>query len=300
MGLHYPGVRLKLERLIVRLCSFLIIFICRSYFAFLPSLPLPETSIGCNVSLKLNILFVLTLLFFSSAGIAGDKFLRVQGELVDEATKELITGFKVKQVEDDLDSLTTSFEKDEFDLWVSPNRITKLYFLKDGYVVNYVLIEASFIPSIAYKKKQKINLTIRMNKATERMKRAKKPSFVAEYVARLNAFEVKDMSMKKNQKVSPDYKPPFPAPADTYSGVKPTTKKLELTKSFNEKKAQGNTGIARVIQGILFADFNYCFFNERTNDANFYLEKLKAADAETWGSVKTIDSPDYGKIVSER
>jgi hypothetical protein len=234
----------------------------------------------------------------SQASYAGEKFLRVKGELIDEATKEIINGFKVKQVEDDLDSLTTTFDKDEFDLWVSPNRITKLYFLKDGYVVNFVLIEASFIPSIAYKKKQKIELTIRMYKATERMKRAKKPAYVAEYIAKLNAFEVKDMSLKKNQKVSAEYKPPFPAPADTYSGVKPTTKKLELTKSFNEKKAQGNTGIARVIQGILFADFNYCFFNERTNDANFYLEKLKAADAETWGSVKTIDSPDYGKIVS--
>lgn len=250
------------------------------------------------MSLKLHILFVLGTLTFSAQSFAAEKFLRVQGELIDETSKELISNFRIKQVEDELDSIITSFEKTTFDLWVSPNRTTKLYFIKEGYVMNFVTIDASFIPSIAYKKKQKIELQIRMNKATERMKKAKKPAYIAEYIAKDNAFKVKDMSMKKNQTVSPDYNPPFPSPADTYSGVKPTSRKLALTSAYNEKKSKGNTGIARVIQGILFADLNYCFFNERTNDANQFLDKLKAADMETWGSIKTVDSPDYGKIIA--
>lgn len=249
------------------------------------------------MSLKLHILFVLGILTIGVNASAAEKFLRVQGELIDETTKEPLSGFEIKQIEDETDSVILAFEKSTFDLWVSPNLITNLYFLKAGYVVSFITIEASFIPAIAYKKKQKIELQIRMNKATDRMKHAKKPSYIAEYVAKDNEFVVRDMSMKKNQKVASDYNPPFPSPADTYSGVKPTSNKLALTTSFNEKKSHGNTGIARVLQGILFADLNYCLFNERTNDANIYLDKLKAADMETWGNVKTIDSPDYGKII---
>jgi hypothetical protein len=241
---------------------------------------------------------VLGLLTILPSAFAGEKFLRVKGELIDELTKEPLLNFKIKQVEDDLDSTVTSFDGSDFDLWVSPNRTTKLFFIKENYVINFMLIDASFIPSIAYKKKQKIELLVKMNKATERVKRNIKPSFKAEYIPKLNAFEVNDMSLKKNQKPSPNYKPPFPSPADTYSSVKPTINKLELTSSINERKTKGNTGIARVLQGILFADLNYCLFNERTNDANNYLDKLKAADMETWGNVKPFDSPEYGKIVA--
>ena len=218
---------------------------------------------------------------------------------MDEASKELITNFKIKQVEDDLDSVTHTFEKTSFDLWVSPNRKTNLYFLKDGYVVNFMSIDASFIPAIAYKKKQKItDLTIKMYRATDRMKVAKEAAYTAEYIAKINAFEVKDMSLKKNQTVSESYKPPFPSPADTYEQVKPTSKSLIPTKDFDHNKIKGNTGMARVLQGIIFADLNYCLFNERTNDASKYLDQLKLADLETWGAVKTFDSPDYGKIVT--
>ncbi|MCB9225392.1 MAG: hypothetical protein R2780_00325 [Crocinitomicaceae bacterium] len=248
--------------------------------------------------LKLHILFFLVVLTTHSTLLGFEKFLHVTGELVDENTKEPLLNFDIKQVEDELDSLTTHFDKTEFDLWVSPNRETILYFIKDGYVLNFMVINASFIPSIAYKKKQKIELVIKMNKATDRMKVAKKPSYIAEYVAKINGFEVTDMSLKKNQTVSPEYKPPFPSPADTYQQVKPTSKSLVLTKEVDKKKTKGNSGIASIMQGILFADLNYCLFNERTNDANIFLTQLQEADFETWGSVKTFDSPEYGRIVT--
>ncbi|OIQ31240.1 MAG: hypothetical protein BM555_05300, partial [Crocinitomix sp. MedPE-SWsnd] len=86
--------------------------------------------------------------------------------------------------------------------------------------------------------------------------------------------------------------------SDTYVRVKPTTKSLALTTEYNKKRAKGESGMPRVLQGILFADMNYCFFNEHTNDGNKILAKLKGYDSETWESIKPIDSPEYGVIIS--
>src|SRR5690606_27883291 len=35
-----------------------------------------------------------------------------------------------------------------------------------------------------------------------------------------------------------------------------------------------------------------------TNDANFFLEMLRYADEEAWGSLKDFDSPEYGRIIA--
>ena len=137
-----------------------------------------------------------------------------------------------------------------------------------------------------------------MNKSDGGSYKLDKPVLVAEYMAKINGFEVKDMTLKKNQKIPGNYEPPFPSPSDTYINVKPTTNRLETTKSYNETKARGNTGIARILQGVIFADMNYCLFNERTNDANGYLTGLVTADQDTWGNIKAFDSPEYGRIVA--
>jgi len=251
------------------------------------------------LSLKLNILSLLALLIVAQGAFSEEKFLRIRGELVDELSNDPISNYEIKQVMDEEDSVSTQFAESDFQIWVPSNSKSKIFFIKDGFVIKHILVDASFIPSIAYKKKQRIELTIKMNSISEdtRHKSMKKPIYTAEYVAKLNGFEVKDMSVKSNQKVHADYRPPFPSPADTYRNVKPSSNQMELTSSYNEDKASGNSGISRVLQGILFADMNYCLFNERTNKANEYLQKLIAADKNTWAHVKEFDSPEYGRII---
>jgi hypothetical protein len=239
------------------------------------------------------------LLFIAQGAYSEEKFLRIRGELVDGISSEPITDYNIMQVIDEEDSTTTSFDGSKFEIWMPANCKSKIYFIKKGYLTKHILVDASFIPSIAYKKKQRIELSIKMKAIPEnsRNKSMKKPIYTAEYVAKLNAFEVKDLAEKSNQKVHENYRPPFPSPADTYRNVKPNSNQLELTTSYNEKKAAGSSGISRVLQGILFADMNYCLFNERTNQANEYLRKLKKADDNTWSHVKEFDSPEYGRIV---
>ena len=240
---------------------------------------------------------LLGLFIWTPVSQASDKFLRVRGELLDENTKEPISDYTIRLVEDDMDSTNYEFSKSTFDIWVKPNRETKLYFIKDGYEIAHMHIDASFIPSIAYKKKQRIeDLQVLLDKGSTRMK---KPIYVAEYVARTNEFEVKNMRVEKRKVVSESYSPPFPSPAETFYNVKPTNNRLSLTKTIDKNKAKGNEGISKVIQGIIFADMSYCLFNERTNEANDYLQYLHEADPDTWGNIKKFDSPEYGRIISK-
>ncbi|MEX1001683.1 MAG: hypothetical protein WDZ35_06170 [Crocinitomicaceae bacterium] len=249
------------------------------------------------MAIKIHILLVLGLLFSTPQLLGAEKFLRIKGAVLDAETQEPLSNYTIKKVEDGLDSTLLHIEKTKFKLWVSPNRKTKLYFLKDGYVVKHILIDAAFIPSRAYKKKQKLTVFMEMDKATERIKVIEKPVFKIIYDPLLNSMLLKDMSKKRDFHIAEDYEPPFPSPADTYSNVRPTDKRLSLTTSYPEKKAKGNSGMASVLQGILFADMNYSLFIERTNDANNFLTLLRTADNEAWGGVKAFDSPEYGKIV---
>lgn len=249
------------------------------------------------MSLKINILSLLLACIFTSPVFAVEKFLRLQGELLDASTQTPLTNFKVRVVEDEMDSTTYRFEKSAFDLWIQPNHVSKVYFIKEGYKVDHMLIDASFIPAIAYKKKQRIQeLSVQLKQSSSN-KRNSKPILKAEYVASKNAFEVEDLTVVKKKAIPTNYTAPFPSPADTYKNVKPTSKGLGLTQQFDENKAKGQEGIALVIQGILFADMAYCFFNERTNEANNYLAYLKYANKDVWGSIKDFDSPEYGRIV---
>ncbi|MBK9190073.1 MAG: hypothetical protein IPM77_00485 [Crocinitomicaceae bacterium] len=231
-------------------------------------------------------------------GFGQEKFLSIKGLVVDETSKSPVTGYTIKVVQDRLDSTLSIFSKAEFQAWAPANRRTTLYFSKEGYVTKSIYIDASYIPSIAFKEKQMIEVEIPMTELAKTGKRKfDKPIMTAQYDAQSNSFSVTQADQEIISKVSEDYIPPFPAPVDTYKGVQPSANDLKLTLEYNKEKAKSNSDYYRILQGVLFADMNYCFFNERTNDANAILAKLAEMDPEEWGSMKPMDSPEYGKII---
>jgi hypothetical protein len=170
--------------------------------------------------------------------------------------------------------------------------------MKDGYVTKQVYVDASYIPSIAFKEKQQIELEILMTPIARVGKRNfSKPIMTAQYEPADNAFSVREEEVARTSSVPDDYTPPFPTPVDTYKGVQPTASDLGLTTTYNKEKVKTGSEFSRLIQGILFADMNYCFFNEHTNDANVILTKLATISPDDWGNLKSFDSPEYGKII---
>lgn len=249
------------------------------------------------MGIKLHILF-LAAIFLSIPALADEKFLSIKGIVLEEDSKSEISNFSVKVVQDRLDSSTTTFGKSEFQVWAPANRRTTVYFMKEGYVTKQVYIDASYIPSIAFKEKQEIELEILMTPLANVGKRNfSKPIMTAAYDASANSFSVTVVEQASTSSVSEDYVPPFPAPVDTYKGVQPSANDLALTTVYNKDKVKSGSDFCRIIQGILFADMNYCFFNERTNDANAILKKLIEIDPSNWSNLKPVDSPEYGKIV---
>jgi hypothetical protein len=242
---------------------------------------------------------LLAAIFSGTAAVhAQEKFLSIKGILLEEESKTAITDYSVKVVQDRLDSATTAFSKSEFQVWAPANRRSTVYFMKEGYVTKQVYIDASYIPSIAFKEKQQIELEILMTPLEKVGKRNfSKPILTAQYDATDNAFSVKEEEVARISSVPDDYSPPFPTPVDTYKGVQPTVSDLSLTTTYNKEKTKSGSEFSRLIQGILFADMNYCFFNERTNDANAILAKLAAISPDDWGGMKPFDSPEYGKII---
>lgn len=247
------------------------------------------------MSLKVNILFLLALLASAPVSLASDKFLRVRGELIDLQSKEPISDYTIRLVEDDMDSTNYKIEGSEFEIWVQENRETKLYFIKNGYVTEYVWIDATFIRSWAHTKKQRVNnLYIALKTGTGRKKT---PRFEITHDPKDNHFVVEDYQLKIEEKEANKFIPPFPSPADTYFDVKPINNRLSLTKTPDVKKAKGNVGRSKIIQGIMFADMSYCLFNQHVNEANDYLSFLRSLDPSVW-DLKDFDSPEYGRIIS--
>mgnify|MGYP006914250655 CR=1 FL=1 len=243
---------------------------------------------------------VLGLFFVTSSALAVDKFIRVKGVIIDEFSEEELSDYMIKIVEEDGDSTFIEVEKSSYDFWLRDNRLFKIYFIKKGYYLKHAMVDANFMPSYAYESKHKLNFEVKMTPLKEDayVTEVKRPIIEVRFIKNQNAFETKDMMAKKIYMVPADYEPPFPSPSDSYVRVKPTTKSLALTTEYNKKRAKGESGMPRVLQGILFADMNYCFFNEHTNDGNKILAKLKGYDSETWESIKPIDSPEYGVIIS--
>jgi len=241
---------------------------------------------------------LLVALIWVLPAVGQEKFLNIHGVLLEEETRAELTGYSVKVVQDRLDSATVDFSKSQFQVWAPANRRSVVYFMKEGYVTKSVYIDASYIPSIAFKEKQEVDLEILMTPVSKVGKRNfSKPIMTAQYDAQENSFSVKEEEIARISNVPEDYSPPFPAPVDTYKGVQPTVNDLSLTTVYNKDKIKPGSEFSRLIQGILFADVNYCFFNERTNDANAILLKLAAIDPDQWGNLKAIDSPEYGKII---
>ncbi len=250
------------------------------------------------LTLKINILLLLSCLIITTTGFSEDKFLRIKGVVLDKASKEELNKYTLELEEVDGKSSTIKVEKGGFDIWVRDNRKFRLHFIKEGFETIFAEINTLYMPSFAYSKKHKLALRVKLDKASPGVEPLDKPSITVNFVKNLNQFEVKDLSSNKFYRVPADYEPPFDSPADIYKYVKPTTKRLLLTTDYKQKKAVGESGMARALQGVLFADLNYCFFNEHLNDGNEILEKLRLFDPDTWNSINDIDSPEYGVIMS--
>jgi len=243
-----------------------------------------------------TILFLTILLIFSNVSFSNEKFVKVKGILTEQSTNQPIKNFKVKVVLDGIDSTETTFEEEKFEIWLPANRKAKLFFIKMGYTIKYLLVDASFIPEFAYKKKQLIELNVPLSKDTDKLKG--KPFCVADFKASESKFVLTYTKIEKKHAVTnKNFRPPFPPPVETYKNARPSNKNLETTLVYNENKAKKTHPMSVLIQGVLFADLNYCVFNERVGKANEYLIKLSEIDKSKWGNIKPFDSPEYGAIV---
>ena len=247
-----------------------------------------------NLKIKINILFLTLGLFFLNNTFGNEKFLKVKGNILNKNQTEL-KNFTVKIVLDELDSTTTIFEDSKFDVWLPANRKAKVYFIKEGYITNYLLVDASFIPSFAYKKKQLIELNVTMYKTGEQ-KTIHSPFCTAKFKASETKFILQYPQQAKKQ-INTSFKAPFPAPVNTFKGAKPSDRNLPTIANYNTNKAKKSNPYSPFVQGILFANLNYCIFNERVGKANEYLTTLTAIDKSAWGNLKPFDSPEYGTIV---
>ncbi len=242
---------------------------------------------------NIKILLILILLGCVSKGFANEKFLRIKGEVKDGLNAD-ISGFDVKVVLDGLDSATTNFEKNDFDIWLPANRKANVFFMKAGYQTKLLHVDASFIPEFAYKKKQLIELNVKLEKGKSKPKI--EPFCVANFKSSETKFILKYPSQKKQTKPT-NFKPPFPAPVDTYAKARPSNKNLDITAEFNKEKAKKSSPYSVFLQGVLFADLNYCIFNERIEKANGLLSQLSDIDKNKWANIKPFDAPEYGTIV---
>jgi len=227
--------------------------------------------------------------------MANEKFLKVKGIVRNSIDGQPITDYSVKVVLDELDSSTTIFDGEKFDVWLPANRKAKVYFIKEGYITNYLLVDASFIPSFAYKKKQLIELNVTMYKAGEQ-KTIHTPFCTAKFKASETKFILQYPQQAKKQ-INASFKAPFPAPVNTFKGAKPSDRNLTTITNYNTNKAKKSNPYSPFFQGVLFANLNYCIFNERVGKANEYLTTLSEIDKNAWGNIKPFDSPEYGTIV---
>ncbi len=214
--------------------------------------------------------------------------------MIDQSNQSPISNYQIKVVFDGIDSNTTSITEDKFEIWLPANRKAKVYFIKDGYKSKYLLVDASFIPEFAYKKKQLIEINIPLSKTESNLKG--KPFCVADFKPSEAKFVLTYTQTEKKQ-VNKNFRPPFPPPVETFKKAKPSNHNLETTSAFNKEKAKKNNPYSVLIQGVLFADVNYCVFNERVGKANDYLLQLSDINKSEWGNIKPFDSPEYGAIV---
>jgi hypothetical protein len=226
--------------------------------------------------------------------IANENFLKLEGSIKQLNSSEL-KDFDVKIVLDETDSSITHFEKSSFEVWLPANRTAKVYFIKEGYITSFALIDASFIPSFAYKKKKEIGLIVSLEPVQKDKTIEKFPFVKATFKANENKFI---LNYPKTSRSNKPFRAPFNSPADTYKNARPTVNNLDLTKVINTEKTKGNHQYSGLIEGILFAEMGYCIFNERIGNANNIISRLSEINKEEWSNVKPFDSPEYGYIIS--
>ena len=231
---------------------------------------------------------------FSNKAIGSEKFVKLKGQVIDQSNQSPMSNYQIKVVFDGIDSNTTSITEEKFEIWLPANRKARVYFIKDSYKSKYLLVDASFIPEFAYKKKQLIEINVPLSKTESNLKG--KPFCVADFKPNEAKFVLTYTQTEKKQ-VNKNFRPPFPPPVETFKKAKPSNYNLETTSAFNKEKAKKNNPYSVLIQGVLFADINYCVFNERVGKANDYLLQLSDINKSEWGNIKPFDSPEYGAIV---
>jgi hypothetical protein len=230
-------------------------------------------------------------------GLANEKFLKVKGNLVNVQTKTFISDYSIKVILDDLDSNEFHFDS-KFDLWLPANRTAKLYFIKDGFAKIHFLVDASFIPSFAYKKKQTIELNVKMtpDNLVKDYSKLTKPFCTANFKSSETKF-ILSYPKDPSKKVKPPFTPPFRAPYITFKGAKLSNRNLDINSLFNSTKSEKSSPYSKLIQGIIFSNLNYCIYNEHIQKANELLITLAEIDKNEWANIKAFDSPEYGQIV---
>jgi len=229
--------------------------------------------------------------------LANEKFVKVKGELFDQGTKNEIINFSIKVVLDDVETETFFFEDNSFSVWLPANRTAKVFFAKEGYTTKHLVVDASFIPSFAYKKKQTIELNVNLSRqASNNDKITTDKAFV---VANFKASEVKFILTYANAKKKPpiNVKAPFPSPYSTFKGAKPSDRTLETCLTLTTKISVKTTPYYSLIQGVVFSNMSYCVFNQHIEDANKHLIQLKEINKNNWESIKPFDAPEYATIV---
>jgi len=221
---------------------------------------------------------------------SNEKFVKIKGSVSFNSIP--VTNYLVHVNFDDIDSNTLAFEKEKFDLWLPANRKAKVSFIKEGFVTLHMIVDASFIPSFAYKKKQTIEFNVKMIKIENFNKVHLKPFCIAHFKASENKFIV-SYSTKKTKK----FKAPFPTPYSTFVGAKPINKYLPTVAKINKDHTRKNHPYFQLVQGALFANLNYSIFNEKISTANSYLDRLTDIDKNAWGNIKPFDTPEYAAII---
>jgi len=243
---------------------------------------------------KINIALVLISIFTLNYSFSNEKFVKIKGAVSHNSSA--LTNYSIHVNFDDIDSNTILFEKEKFELWLPANRTAKVSFVKNGFVTIHMIVDASFIPSFAYKKKQLIEFNVKMVETKNFNKTHLKPFCIANFKATETKFILtysKLVSKKSNKK----FKAPFPTPYSIFVGAKPINKYLKTIENVNKDYTKKHHSHFKLIQGVLYSNLNYSIFNEKTGKANDYLNRLVDIEKEEWANIKQFDTPEYAAIV---
>jgi len=225
---------------------------------------------------------------------SNEKFVKIKGFVSHNSVP--ITNFSVHVNFDNIDSSKTIFEKEKFELWLPANRKAKVTFVKKGFIPIHMIVDASFIPSFAYKKKQLIEFNVKMVMIKDYNKTHLKPFCVANFRANEARFFLtyqNNLLKKKTKK----FRAPFPTPLSTFIGAKPINKYLPTIEKINKDHRKKNSPYFKLAQGTMYANLNYSIFNEKIDKANDYLNQLQDIEKDAWSNINPFDTPEYAAIV---